>query len=61
MTATKLKPATKKRKPTIQKVDITKLNNRQLEALDEDVFIASLKPWLRKFMIAAKPFRGKLK
>lgn len=44
-----------------KKVDITKLNNRQLEALDEDVFIASLSPWLRKLMTAAKPFKGKLR
>lgn len=48
------------RKPSAKKVDITKLNDRQLEALDEDVFIASLSPWLRKLMTAAKPFKGKL-
>jgi hypothetical protein len=46
---------------TPDKVDITKLNNRELEALDEDVFIASLSPWLRKLMTAAKPFKGKLR
>lgn len=49
------------RKATAKKIDITKLNNRQLEALDEDSFIASLSPWLRRLMIAAKPFKGKLK
>lgn len=48
------------RKIAAKKVDITKLNNRQLEALDEDIFIASLSPWLRKLMTAAKPFKGKL-
>lgn len=53
--------ATPSRKTTAKKVDITKLNNRQLELLDEDVFIASLSPWLRKLMIAAKPFKGKLR
>jgi len=47
-------------KPHQKKIDITKLNNRQLEALDEEVFIASLSPWLRRLLIAAKPFKGKL-
>jgi len=56
MTAT----TTAARKTAAKKVDITKLNNRQLEALEEDVFIASLSPWLRKLMTAAKPFKGKL-
>jgi hypothetical protein len=48
-------------KKAIVKVDITKLNNKQLEALDEEVFISSLSPWLRKLMTAAQPFKGKLK
>lgn len=56
-TATSHRAAT--RKPA-KKVDITQLSNRQLEALDEETFLSSLSPWLRKLMIAAKPFKGKL-
>ncbi len=59
-TATVRAPSTHKFSP-IKKVDITKLSDKQLEALDEDTLLASLSPWLRKFMLAAKPFRGKLK
>ena len=59
MTATTARaPVARKTAP--KKIDITKLNNRQLEALDEEVFIASLSPWLRRLLIAAKPFKGKL-
>lgn len=49
------------RKAAPQKVDLSKLNNRQINALPEDVFIASLGTWGRQFLKAAEPFRGKLK
>lgn len=42
-------------------VNLARLTDKQLEELPEDVFIASLSPWARKFMKAAEPFRGKLK
>ena len=60
MTATKRKPAAKAAS-AVQKVDINKLSDRQLNALPEDVFIASLSPWGRKFLKASEPFKGKLK
>lgn len=49
------------RKPTPKKVDLAKLTKRQVNALPEDVFVASLSPWGRRFLKAAEPFRGKLK
>jgi len=47
MTATKLKPATKKRKPTAK-------------LTDDDKYLASLSPWARKLELLARPLRGKL-
>ena len=44
-----------------KKVNLSRLTDKQLDALPEAVFLASLSPWARKFMKAAEPFRGKLK
>ena len=41
-----------------QKVDIQKLTPAQLEALPEDVFLASLKPHARRFALAAFKLKG---
>lgn len=49
------------RKAATKKVNLSRLTDKQLDALPEDVFIASLSPWARKFIKAAEPFRGKLK
>lgn len=46
-TATARAPAA--RKAAAKKVDIQKLTPKQLDALPEDVFMASLKPHVRKF------------
>ena len=58
-TATARAPAARKAttvKP--QKVDIQKLTPAQLEALPEDVFLASLKPHARRFALAAFKLKG---
>ena len=47
-TATARAPVARKAAP--KKVDIQKLTPAQLEALPEDVFLASLKPHVRKFV-----------
>ena len=47
-------------KKAIVKVDITKLTEKQLNALPEDVFLASLKPSLRKSVEAAFRLKGVL-
>jgi len=46
------------RKVAPQKVDIQKLTASQLSALPEDVFLASLKPSLRKSVQAAFRLKG---
>lgn len=52
--------ATSARKTAAKKIDITKLSNRQLDALDEETLLASVSPKLRKIYLMAKPLRGKL-
>jgi hypothetical protein len=59
MNASKTRPTPRKVAP--KKVDISKLNNEELNSLPEEVFIASLTPWARRFLKAAEPFKGKLK
>lgn len=61
MTTTTARASAARKAATSKKVNITRLTDKQLDALPEDVFIASLGPWARKFMKAAEPFRGKLK
>lgn len=56
-TAKRAKP----RKAAPKKVDLSKLTDRQVNALPEDVFAASLSPWGRKFLKVSEPFIGKLK
>lgn len=51
------KTATEKRTRT-KKVDLDKLSDKELMALDEATYLASLPPWLRKVTIASKPLRG---
>lgn len=46
------------RKAAPKKVDITKLSDKELFALDEETYLASLSPRLRRARIAAKPLRG---
>ncbi|MEQ1526080.1 MAG: hypothetical protein ABL911_04960 [Gallionella sp.] len=60
-TASTRAPARKAAAAKLKKVNIQKLSSKQLDALPEEVFLASLSPWARKFMKAAEPFRGKLK
>ena len=43
-----------------KKVDIQKLSAKQLDALPEDVFLASLKPHARRFALAAFKLKGVL-
>ncbi len=56
-TATAHSPATRKA-ATTKKVDITKLSDKELMALDEKTYLASLSPKLRRARIAACPLRG---
>jgi hypothetical protein len=58
-TATAHAPATRKA-ATTKKVDITKLSDKELMALDEKTYLASLSPWVRKLELMARPLRGKL-
>jgi hypothetical protein len=51
--------APKHKKPI--KVDLSKLNDQEINELPEEVFIASLSLWGRRFMAAALPLKGKLK
>jgi len=41
-----------------KKVDLDKLTERELDALPEDVFLASLKPHARRFTLAAFKLKG---
>jgi len=56
-TATTRTPPVRKT-ATPKKVDISKLSNRELEALPEDVFLASLRPHARRFALAAFKLKG---
>jgi hypothetical protein len=61
-TTTRVSAASKAGKAAAtKKVNLSRLTDKQLDALPEEVFLASLSPWARKFMKAAEPFRGKLK
>ena len=57
MTATKRKPAAKAA-PVVRKLDITKLSTKQLNALDEETFLASLPADLRRWVEAAWKLKG---
>jgi len=57
MTATATRAAGRK---ATARVDITKLNNRQIDQLDEATLLASVSPKLKKIYLMAKPLRGKL-
>lgn len=55
-TTTTRAPAARKAAP--KKVDLDKLSDKELMALDEATYLASLPPWLRRANIASKPLRG---
>jgi hypothetical protein len=56
-TATSHAPSVRKAS-TPKRVDITKLSDQELMALDEKTYLASLSPKLRRARIAAGPLRG---
>jgi hypothetical protein len=57
-TATHFLRTASARKTATPKVDISKLNDKELDALPEDVFLASLKPHARRFALAAFKLKG---
>jgi len=56
MNASKIRPTPRKVAP--KKVDIQKLTPEQLAVLPENVFLASLKPNLRKSVVAGFRLKG---
>lgn len=60
MNATTVKRAPRNLKSAAKRVDIQTLSAKQLAALPEDVFLASLKPKLRKSVQAAFRLKGVL-
>jgi len=56
-TATTRAPAARKSHP-VKKVDLQKLSDKELMALDEKTYLASLSPKMRKLRIACRPLRG---
>lgn len=55
-TAAHRKPARKA--APVKKVDITKLSDAELDALDEKTFVASLPPKLRRLYIVSGKLKG---
>jgi hypothetical protein len=56
MNASKTRSATCK--AALRKVDIQKITSEELEALPENVFLASLKPTVRKFVEGLFKLKG---
>ena len=58
MTTAASHTSTARKATTTKRVDITKLSDQELMALDEKTYLASLSPKLRRARIAAGPLRG---